>query len=112
MPQVRLQPDLMERLRLSPEQIAAFCQRWQLMELALFGSVLRDDFHADSDIDILISYAPEANHGLLARVRIQRELATLCGREVDVMTKKSIEESRNELRRKEILGSAQVIYVA
>lgn len=112
MPQVRLQPDLMERLRLSPEQIAAFCQRWQVVELALFGSVLRDDFHSTSDIDILIAYAPEARKGLLTKARMKRELEALCNREVDVLTKKSIKNSRNPMRRQEILGSAQGIYVA
>ena len=112
MSKVLLQSDLIERLGLSPKQIAAICQRWQIVELALFGSVLRSDFRPDSDIDLLISYAPEARKGLLTKSRIKRELEYLCGREVDLVTKKSIEESRNPVRRDEILGSAQGIYVA
>lgn len=109
---MHLHPDLVARLGMSPNQIAAFCQRWQIVELSLFGSVLRSDFRPDSDIDLLISYAPEAKKGLLTRARIKHGLEDLCGREVDVVVKKSIEESRNSMRRKEILGSAQVIYVA
>jgi hypothetical protein len=96
---------------MSPNQIATFCQRWQIVEVALFGSALRSDFRSDSDIDLLISYAPEARKGLLTKARIKRELEDLCGREIDVVVKKSIQESRNSMRREEILGSAQVIYV-
>lgn len=112
MAQISLQQSLISRLGLSPDQVAEFGQRWQVKELALFGSVLRSDFRADSDIDMLISYRSEANHGLLARVRMKHELEALCGREVDLVTKKSIEQSQNVLRRQTILESAQVIYVA
>ena len=112
MSKILLKSNLWERLGLSPEQIVAFCQRWQIVELSLFGSVLGNDFRPDSDIDLLISYAPEARKGLLTKARMKHELEDLCGREVDLVTKKSIEESRNPMRRDEILGSAQVIYVA
>ncbi|MEM1292657.1 MAG: nucleotidyltransferase domain-containing protein [Cyanobacteria bacterium P01_H01_bin.162] len=101
-----------DRLGITPAELADFCQRWDIAELALFGSVLRNDFSTDSDIDILISYFPEKTKGLLEHVRIQNELEAICHREVDVMTKKSIEQSRNQLRRQEILGSAKVIYIA
>ncbi|MEM9447295.1 MAG: nucleotidyltransferase domain-containing protein [Cyanobacteria bacterium P01_E01_bin.6] len=101
-----------DRLGITPADLEEFCQRWDIAELSLFGSVLRNDFRSDSDIDILISYFPGKGKGLLALVRIKNELETLSGREVDVMTKQSIEQSRNELRRREILGKAQVIYVA
>lgn len=104
--------EIYDRLSIAPAQVAEFCQRWQIAELAIFGSVLRSDFRPDSDIDLLIAYAPGAGKGLLARARIKDELETLCGREVDVITRQSIEQSRNEMRRQEILGSAQVIYVA
>jgi hypothetical protein len=100
------------RLGITPADLAAFCQRWDIDEVSLFGSVLRNDFRPDSDIDVLISYAPGKCKGLLAQVRIKDELEKLARREVDVMTKQSIEQSRNELRRREILGTAQVIYVA
>ena len=113
------QVNIYNRLGVTPADLEAFCRRWDIAELSIFGSVLRNDFRPDSDIDILISYAPGKSKGLLAQVRIKDELEKLAGREVDVITKKSdvitkksIEQSRNRLRRKEILGSAQVIYVA
>lgn len=106
------QIEIYQRLGIAPADLEAFCQRWDIAELLLFGSILRDDFSASSDIDILISYFPENTKGLLDRVRIKHELEALCDREVDVMTKKSIEQSSNPVRRQEILGSAQVIYVA
>jgi predicted nucleotidyltransferase len=106
------QVNIYQRLGLTPAELKSFCQRWDIAELLLFGSVLRDDFSASSDIDILISYFPGKTKGLLALVRIKDELEKLIGREVDVMTKQSIEQSRNELRRREILGTAQVIHVA
>ena len=108
-----LSPDhLYERLGVTAADLEAFCQRWDIAELWLFGSVLRDDFSASSDIDVLISYFPNKTKGLLALVRIKDELGELFGRAVDVMTKQSIEQSHNELRRREILESARVIHVA
>jgi predicted nucleotidyltransferase len=101
-----------DRLGITPADVEAFCQRWDIAELSLFGSVLRNDFRPDSDIDILISYFPEKTKGLLDRVRIKHELEVLFNRNVDVMTRKAIEHSRNKFRRQEILGSAEVIYVA
>ncbi|NEQ48071.1 MAG: DNA polymerase subunit beta [Leptolyngbya sp. SIOISBB] len=101
-----------QRLGIMPADLAAFCQRWDIAELSLFGSILRNDFSASSDVDILISYFPQKTKGLLALVRIKDELETLIGREVDVMTKQSIDQSRNWLRRRHILDSAQVVYVA
>lgn len=112
MAEIPLQQLLPLRLGLSSKQVAEFCQRWQIDEFALFESVLRSDFRSNSDIDILISYCPEASHGLLARVRMKYKLEALCGREVDLVTKKSVEQSQNVWRRQSILESAQVIYVA
>ncbi|PPT06040.1 hypothetical protein CKA32_005372 [Geitlerinema sp. FC II] len=60
-----LEPRLQQRLGLSLAEIAAFCQRWQIRQFALFGSILRDDFGADSDIDCLVSFLPNARQGLL-----------------------------------------------
>lgn len=90
----------------------AFCQRWNIAELWLFGSVLRDDFSVNSDIDILITSFPCKTQGLLGHVQIKHELEALFAREVDVMTKKAIEQSWNSLRRQEILSTAQVVHVA
>ena len=96
-----------------PEQaIAEFCQRWQIKEFYVFGSVLREDFRPNSDIDVMVSFEADAPWGLLEFVRMKRELETLLGREVDLVTKKSIEQSHNWIRRQEILGTAQVVYVS
>ncbi|RMF65613.1 MAG: DNA polymerase subunit beta [Cyanobacteria bacterium J069] len=92
--------------------IADFCEKWQVQELSFFGSVLREDFHTDSDVDVLVSFRESAAWGLLEFVRMKRELEQLLGREVDLLTKKSIEQSHNWIRRREILETAQVVYVA
>jgi uncharacterized protein len=93
-------------------KLAAFCRRWKISELALFGSALRDDFRPDSDIDLLVSFAPEARLTLFDMARMQEELKEIFGREVDLVSKRGLENSRNYLRRKQILDSARVIHVA
>ena len=93
------------------DRITRFCQHWQIIELSLFGSVLRDDFHANSDIDILVAFAPTANWGLLDHAQMQQELEALLGRPVDLISKRAIERSSNWIRRQEILSTAQAIYV-
>lgn len=92
------------------DQLIEFCQRWQITELALFGSVLREDFRPDSDIDILVTFAPEAKQGGFALAEMQTELEVLFGRDVDLVSKKAIERSQNWIRRQNILDAAQVIY--
>lgn len=99
-----------QRINLPLEQIQSFCDRWQITELALFGSILRDDFRPDSDIDILVTFAPEAAWSLLDHATMQQELASLLKRAVDLVSKRAIERSHNWIRRQEILNTAQVIY--
>ena len=94
------------------DDIAAFCQRWNIIELALFGSVLRDDFRPDSDIDVLVTFAPDAPWDLLDLVAMRDELMTLFARQVDLLTRPGVEMSRNPYRRHEILSSAEVVYEA
>ena len=94
------------------EKIKEFCQRWKISGLALFGSVLREDFCPDSDIDLLVRFFPEANYGLFDLVRMQDELKQVFAREVDLVEWKAIEQSRNYIRRKEILGTLEAIYAA
>jgi uncharacterized protein len=105
---------LKQQLKIQPPQseLAAFCQKWKIKEMSFFGSVLREDFRSDSDIDIIVSFEDNSTWGILELVRMKRELKTLLGREVDLMTKKSIEQSHNWIRRQEILGTAQIVYVA
>ena len=100
------------RLGVSMDSIRSFCERWQVGELALFGSVLRNDFGPDSDIDVLIEFDSERTPGLFGVVRMERELADLFGRKVDLVTRGAVENSRNYIRRRSILESAQVVYAA
>ncbi|MGB3492093.1 MAG: nucleotidyltransferase family protein [Elainellaceae cyanobacterium] len=104
------QPMITHTIELPMEQIAAFCHTWQVTELALFGSVLRDDFHPDSDIDVMVQFHPDAHPRFSTLDQMEAELKTLFQREVDLVTRQGIESSRNYLRRHEILSSAQVIY--
>lgn len=94
------------------EEIAEFCRRWRIRELALFGSVLREDFRPDSDVDMLVTFEPDAAWSLLDHVQMQEELSVMLGRSVDLVSRRGIERSRNHLRRKAILDSAEVIHVA
>ncbi|HYR12026.1 MAG TPA: nucleotidyltransferase family protein, partial [Longimicrobium sp.] len=100
--------------RLNPprEQIAEFCSKWKVDELALFGSVLRDDFRPDSDVDVLLTFAPDAGVSLFDYAEIQDDLEAIFGRRVDVASKRGIQEGRNPFSQKAILGSARVIYPA
>ena len=96
----------------APIPILDFCQRWQIVEYAVFGSALRDDFNPDSDLDVLVSFGPDAAWSLLDHLRMEEELANLLNRDVDLLTRRSVEQSHNWLRRREILDSAEVIYGA
>lgn len=97
------------QLKVSPAQIAEFCQRWKITEFALFGSVLRDDFRPNSDIDILVTFAPDPGWSLFDWVDMRDELKALFGREVDVADKQGL---KNPYRRHEILKTCQVIYAS
>ena len=97
---------------LDQKKIAEFCQRWKITEFALFGSVLREDFRPDSDVDVLVSFAPDAHWTLFDMVHMQEELQTILGREVDLVSRRGLEASRNYLRRKAILSSAEVVHVS
>ncbi len=101
---------LTSNIKLPLEQIQQFCRRWHMTEFALFGSVLRDDFRPDSDIDVLVTFDPQFNRGLAETLQMRQELQTLFGRPVDLIVKAAIERSENWLRRQHILKSAQVIY--
>ena len=98
------------RISLPRKKIAAFCKRWKVVEFALFGSALRGDFSAKSDIDALVSFAPQSDWGLFDHVKMRLELQELFGRKVDLVTRRALEQSRNTLLRSEILGTAKVLY--
>lgn len=96
---------------LPPAQIEAFCRRWAISEFAVFGSALRDDFGPSSDIDVLVTFSPDAEP-VPDRQKMREELEVILGRSVDLMYRRVIEHDPNYLLRKAILGSAQVIYAA
>jgi hypothetical protein len=98
------------RLAITEEKLIEVCRQWNIAELALFGSVLREDFRENSDIDLLISFAPDAPQGLLTLVRIKHQLEDLLDRPVDLVIKKAIQEGGNWIRRQEILSTAVIIY--
>ena len=100
------------KINLPETEIGQFCRRWQISDLSLFGSVLRDDFRSDSDVDVLVTFVPESRWSLFDMVRMQKELETILGREVDLVERKAVEESENYIRRKRILSDLVPIYVA
>ncbi len=92
------------------DKIAEFCTRWKIQELALFGSVLRDDFRPDSDLDFVVTFAADADWGLLDHIQMQLELQRLLDRDVDLISRRGLEHSQNWLFREEILKTAQVLF--
>lgn len=101
---------MLSHIALPVEAIRVYCEKWGGRELALFGSVLREDFDPQSDIDVLVQFEDDVHRTLFDLVKMTDELEALFGRKVDLLTRKSIEESPNYIRRKSILRSAQVIY--
>ena len=93
-------------------ELAAFCVRWGVREVALFGSVLRDDFGPDSDVDVLVTFQAGGGGDPFDLMDMERELAALLGRRVDLVVRGAVERSRNWLRRREILDSARTVYAA
>ena len=103
--------DLYIPFNLPQDKLADFCRRWQITELALFGSGLRDDFRPESDVDILVTFAADAHWSLFDLVTMQEELQTIVGRTVDFVERRAVEKSENYIRRRHILQSAEPIYV-
>jgi predicted nucleotidyltransferase len=100
------------RISIPRKKLAEFCKRWKITELAFFGSVLREDFRPNSDIDLLVSFSPRAKISLFDLTRMQNELKEIFGREVDLVERRAIEKSENYIRRKSILNNTKVIYAA
>ena len=98
------------RIDIPKEEIAAFCQRNHIRRMALFGSVLRDDFTPESDVDVLVEFEPDARIGYIGLAGLEIELGKILGRWVDLHTFEGVKRSRNWLRREEILSSAEVQY--
>jgi len=104
-----------ERLQITPQQLQEFCRKWHIVELAVFGSILRDDFRLEgkdaSDVDLLFIDSEDARKNLILQVRMKYELEELLHRRVDLVSKTAILADPNYIRRQNILESARVIYV-
>ena len=96
-------------LYLPEDNVIAFCQRWKVTEFAIFGSAMRQDFNALSDIDVLVSFEDFSEITLFDLVQMQIELEDIFNRPVDLIEKSAL---RNPYRREEILKTAQVIYAS
>lgn len=100
------------QIAVSKEQIAEVCRKWQVSKLCLFGSVLREDFGPESDIDVLVTFDPEVKHSVADLERMKDELSEVFGRKVDLVERRVVEQSPNYIRRRQILDSAEVLYGA
>ena len=98
-----------QKIPIPKKKIAEFCRRWKVVEFSLFGSILREDFRPESDVDILVTFASGAQVSLFDLVQMKIELESMFGRSVDVVEKDAL---RNPFRKREILNTAQVVYAA
>lgn len=96
----------------SDGEIRTFCRKWRIVELAVFGSALRPDFRAASDIDLLVRFATDSHWSAFDHARMEEELGAILGRPVDLVTRLAVDESPNPSRREEILSTARLVYAA
>ena len=107
------QPDIWkQRVPLKNDQLQAFCDRWGVREIAFFGSVLREDFRDDSDLDVLLTLRPGVVHGFFDWITMTEQLEALFGRTVQLVSRKGVQMSNNAALRASILESAEVVHVA
>lgn len=97
-----------ERLHLPADALSALCQQFGVRELCAFGSVLRDDFTVDSDVDFLVVFEPDRAVGLFHLLRLQQRLEELVGRPVDLVPKQGLKPQLRD----QVIASAQVVYAA
>ena len=100
------------RVEIDTERLAVICKQYNVFQLWAFGSVLRDDFNAHSDIDILVEFLPNSRITLYKFQQLREELEALFGRKVDLVDKKGVEDSRNQLRKEGILGNTSLLWMA
>lgn len=102
--------NIYQRLNTNQQDLIKLCQEKKIIELALFGSILRDDFNSESDIDLLVTFAEDAKITFFDLDSIENQFSRLFNRPVDVVTKKAINNSHNPIRKKNILDNVKVIY--
>jgi len=99
-------------LEIPEDKLADFCRRWKITELSLFGSALREDFRPDSDVDLLVTFAPGTTWKLDDLLDMKEELEGMFGRDVDLVERRLVESSENYIRRRHILKHLKPLYVA
>ena len=99
-------------INIPTDKLAKFCCRNHIRSLSLFGSVLRDDFGQDSDVDVMIEFEHGNEPDLMALVSIENELSEILGHKADMVERESVEQSPNYIRRRNILQSLETVYVA
>jgi uncharacterized protein len=100
-------------IEIDKDKLRDFCRRWKITEFALFGSAVRpEEFRDDSDVDVLVSFAEDSRWTLFDLVDMKEELEAMFGRNVDLLTKRGVEQSHNSIRRRAILSSAVELDVA
>lgn len=100
------------RIEIPRGEIGAFCGRWGIAELSLFGSALREDFRPESDIDLLVRFFSGEEYGLLAFARMREELEAIFERPVDLVTEQAVDRSENRIKRRHIRDTRVVIHEA
>ncbi len=98
------------QINISEQAISDFCKRWHIEDLALFGSVVREDFNSDSDVDVLISLPPDVFPSVTEWLAMIRELSSIFGRPVDLLTRATVERDHNSLFKASVLNSTQTMY--
>jgi predicted nucleotidyltransferase len=97
------------KIEVPQARVEEFCRKWKISEFALFGSVLRDDFRPDSDVDVLVTFVPGAEPGYRDLLAMEGELREIVGREVDLVEKEGIV---NPFRKHHIQHHHRVLYAA
>jgi len=100
------------RIAFSRERLETFCRKWKITEFSFFGSVLRDDFGPNSDVDVLVTFDPDSHCSLFDLVEMEREAEAIFNRKTDLILRDSVERSENPRRRREILLTAKRYYAA
>lgn len=104
--------EIWQRLGVSPERVAQLCQRWRIVRLELFGSALRDDFHPESDVDLLATFESGVHWSAFRLHQAEQEFEKTFGRKVDLISRRALERSPNIIRRNTILEHTELLYAA
>ena len=103
----------MDPASLLPEPVLRrFCAKWRVRKLEVFGSAARGELRPGSDLDLLVTFDEDARWGIFEHMEMQDELSVLAGRPVDLVSRRAIERTKNEYRRRLILGQAKPLYAA